>query len=134
MGNSWGNIPRTGFDLYFHPEVTPGPLDEPTFDPSLGFPEGRKKREMVATEEEMRSVKLPLDRRDYCAHHLIKYVSCVRDKWPFAVMCSHEKHVYLTCENEDFVLRTKEYERERRLRVRAQKIKELESKDLLAQA
>jgi hypothetical protein len=33
-----------GFSLAYHPEVTPHPLKEPTFDPLYGFPNGRKQR------------------------------------------------------------------------------------------
>lgn len=44
MGNSFGNIPTSGFYLYFYPEITPDPREEPTFDPNLGFPNGRKER------------------------------------------------------------------------------------------
>lgn len=44
MGNAVGNFPSNGFNLYFHPEITPNPLEDPTFDPNLGFPNGRKER------------------------------------------------------------------------------------------
>ncbi|XP_044265168.1 NADH dehydrogenase [ubiquinone] 1 beta subcomplex subunit 7 [Tribolium madens] len=118
MGAAFGYFPESGFNLYFHPEVTPGPNEKPTFDPLLGFENGRKERVMLATEEEMRSAKIPPEHRDYCAHHLLKYLSCRKDNWPWAVNCEHEKHVYSHCKYEDYVIRMKEYERERRLRVR----------------
>lgn len=44
MGNSWGNVPSNTVNLFLHPEVTPSPEEEPTFDPLLGFPNGRKTR------------------------------------------------------------------------------------------
>lgn len=44
MGNSWGNVPSNTVNLYLHPEVTPSPEEEPTFDPLLGFSNGRKTR------------------------------------------------------------------------------------------
>ncbi|CAG9862047.1 unnamed protein product [Phyllotreta striolata] len=121
MGNTlgFGNTFNNGFNLYFHPEVTPGPYEEPTFDPLSGFEKGRKKRVMIATEEEMRSAKIPLESRDYCAHLLLKFRDCRKENWPFPVKCHHEKHEYLNCQYDDFVLRMKEYERERRLRVKA---------------
>ncbi|KAF7273196.1 NADH dehydrogenase (ubiquinone) B18 subunit [Rhynchophorus ferrugineus] len=112
-----------GFKLYFHPEVTPGPKEEPTFDPLLGFPEGRKPREMKVTEAEMRSAKLPLRDRDFCAHLLIAFKDCRQREMPFVVKCSHEKHEYLNCKYEDYVIRAKEYERERRLRVKREELK-----------
>ncbi|XP_023012841.1 NADH dehydrogenase (ubiquinone) B18 subunit [Leptinotarsa decemlineata] len=121
MGNGFGHVPRTGFDLYFKPEITPSPHEEPTFDPLLGFESGRKERVMIATEEEMRSAKLPLEDRDYCAHSLLKFRTCRRDNFPWVVNCSHEKHEYLNCKYDDFVIRMKEYEREKRLRIKQQK-------------
>lgn len=120
MGNLVGHIPENGVNHFLYPEITPGPTEEPTFDPLLGFPDGRKKREMKATEEEFISAKIPLADRDYCGHILLKYSSCRRDNWPFVVKCSHEKHEYLNCKYDDFVIRMKEYERERRLRVKRQ--------------
>lgn len=44
MGNNLGYLPSNMYDLKFHPEVTPDPSEEPTFDPLLGFPNGRKPR------------------------------------------------------------------------------------------
>ncbi|KAG5881793.1 hypothetical protein JTB14_037090 [Gonioctena quinquepunctata] len=121
MGNGMGHIPESGFKLYFHPEVTPSPLEEPTFDPLLGFESGRQERVMIATEEEMRSAKLPLEDRDYCAHLNLKFRACRRDNFPWVVNCEHEKHAFLNCKYEDFLIRMKEYEREKRLRIQQQK-------------
>lgn len=56
---------------------------------------------MIATEQEMVSAKLPLKDRDYCAHLLLKFRSCRKDNWPWAVNCEHEKHAYLTCQYEE---------------------------------
>lgn len=56
---------------------------------------------MIATEEEMRSAKVPLKDRDYCAHHLLQYYACRKDAWPWAVKCEHEKHTYLSCQHEE---------------------------------
>ncbi|GLV44357.1 NADH dehydrogenase (ubiquinone) B18 subunit [Carabus blaptoides fortunei] len=113
MGNAYA--------LYARPEIQPHPLQEPTFDPNIGFPNGRKERVMLASEEELQSAKIPLEDRDYCSHLLLNYRACRADTWPFVYKCHHQKHEYLTCEYEDYVLRMKEYERERRLRVRQQK-------------
>ncbi|OQR76577.1 NADH dehydrogenase-like [Tropilaelaps mercedesae] len=89
-----------------------------THDPLEGFPNGRKPRVMIATKEEMMSAKIPLDRRDYCAHKLIDYKNCRYMNFPFFVNCRHEYHDYEQCEYDDYVLRLKEAERERRLRKR----------------
>ncbi|XP_068205824.1 NADH dehydrogenase [ubiquinone] 1 beta subcomplex subunit 7 isoform X2 [Palaemon carinicauda] len=78
-------------------------------------------RVMIATKEEMDSAKIPLENRDYCAHILIKHMAC-RDKvWPLTYKCAHEKHEYLNCQYDDYVLRMKEHERERRLLERAKR-------------
>lgn len=44
MGQVMGHIPENGFNHYFHPEVNPSPLEEPTFDPHEGFQGKRKER------------------------------------------------------------------------------------------
>ncbi|GFG28514.1 hypothetical protein Cfor_00648 [Coptotermes formosanus] len=95
MGNGWA--------LYSDPERTPHPMKGPSFDPLYGFPNGRKERVMIATEEEMESAKLPLADRDFCAHLLLKYRACRADKAPWLWQCGHEKHEYLQCEYEDLL-------------------------------
>uniref|UniRef100_A0A7R9F1A9 NADH dehydrogenase [ubiquinone] 1 beta subcomplex subunit 7 n=1 Tax=Timema bartmani TaxID=61472 RepID=A0A7R9F1A9_9NEOP len=79
---------------------------------------------MIATEEQMQSAKLPLEARGYCAHKLLEYQSCRADVWPWAAKCHHERHNYLNCEYEDYILRLKEYEREKRLLHRKKRIEE----------
>lgn len=56
---------------------------------------------MIATEDEMRAAKIPVEDRDYCAHVLLKYQGCRADVYPFVYKCAHEKHEYLTCEYEE---------------------------------
>ncbi|KAF5272218.1 hypothetical protein FQA39_LY01300 [Lamprigera yunnana] len=121
MGNSVGYLPHHAVNRYLHPEVTPAPYENPTFDPSLGFSGPRKERKMIATERELTAAKIPLKDRDYCAHLLIDFRACRKQKWPWVVKCAHEKHTYLNCQYDDFVLRMKEYERERRLLEREHK-------------
>ncbi|KAL5276206.1 NDUFB7 family protein [Megaselia abdita] len=115
MGNAYA--------LYTKPDVTPNPENKPSFDPNFGF-EGkpRKERVMIATEAEMVSAMLPLEDRDYCAHKLLKYRACRADVFPWLYKCHHDKHEYLTCEYEDYILRMKEFERERRLLERQKRI------------
>ncbi|XP_077981537.1 NADH dehydrogenase [ubiquinone] 1 beta subcomplex subunit 7-like [Glandiceps talaboti] len=109
-----------------HPDTAPDLHKIPTFDPLYGFENGRKEREMKATQEEMDRAKIPLNQRDYCAHLLIDLMKCKRDNYPWFNECSHQKHVYDQCEYEDYVMRMKEYEREKRLleRVKRKKLKE----------
>ncbi|XP_015522253.1 NADH dehydrogenase [ubiquinone] 1 beta subcomplex subunit 7 [Neodiprion pinetum] len=120
MGNTYAHYVS-------HPDTTPGIDIEPSFDPQIGFANGRKPRVMVATEEEMQSARLPQDRRDYCAHILIDYQACRKDVWPWAVKCAHKNHEYLNCEYEDYIIRMKEYERERRLLERQKRKKQAEA-------
>ncbi|ELK06768.1 NADH dehydrogenase [ubiquinone] 1 beta subcomplex subunit 7 [Pteropus alecto] len=92
----------------------PDPLRMPTFPPDYGF-QGRKEREMVATQQEMNDAQLVLQQRDYCAHYLIRLLKCKRDSFPNFLACKHEQHDWDYCEHLDYVMRMKEYERERRL-------------------
>merc|ERR1719462_736558 len=66
---------------------------------------------------------LPLKHRDYCAHYYISYRKCKRDagKFDFSA-CNHEKHEWEHCQYDDFVMRMKEYERERRLQSREARV------------
>ncbi|KAL4710556.1 hypothetical protein ACJJTC_008958 [Scirpophaga incertulas] len=96
--------------------------DNPTFDPHVGFNSQRKPREMKANLEDLVSAKIPRSRRDYCAHYLLDYQVCRYKHMPLVYKCAHERHDYLNCEHADYVLRMKEFERERRLRVREQRV------------
>ncbi|XP_020634179.1 NADH dehydrogenase [ubiquinone] 1 beta subcomplex subunit 7 [Pogona vitticeps] len=107
------------------PEEEPDPSTIPSFDPMYGFPE-RKERVMLATWQQMVDAQIPLEQRDYCAHYLIQYMKCRRDKFPNIFGCKHEKHDWDYCEYQDYVMRMKEYERERRLLVRKKRIKQKE--------
>ncbi|CAH1113262.1 unnamed protein product [Psylliodes chrysocephalus] len=111
---------KNGINLFMHPDVTPDPTKEPTFDACSGFITCRKMRCLPCSEDELKSAKIPLEDRDYCAHLLMKFRVCRKDNWPFAV-CKAEKHEYLKCQHEDFILRMKEYERERRLMLKYRK-------------
>ncbi|KAK2909384.1 hypothetical protein Q8A67_005221 [Cirrhinus molitorella] len=102
-------------------DTTPDPRKPSAYDPNLGFPE-RKEREMVATQEQMNLAMLPVEQRDYCAHHLLKLLKCKRDNFPNFLACQHERHDWDYCEHQDYVMRMKEYERERRLNLRKKRI------------
>ncbi|XP_033111363.1 NADH dehydrogenase [ubiquinone] 1 beta subcomplex subunit 7-like [Anneissia japonica] len=117
---------------YFtHPDTAPKLEADPTFDPLYGFPNGREERVMIATEEEMDNANLSWKDRDYCAHTLIAYKKCRRDDFPLGLNCGHAKHAYDQCEFEDYVLRMKEFEREKRLLERAKRIKLKAEKEAL---
>ncbi|XP_022650425.1 NADH dehydrogenase [ubiquinone] 1 beta subcomplex subunit 7-like [Varroa destructor] len=125
MGNiQFGNTQTLGayWATSYH-EVDPDGYQKPkplkiTHDPMEGFPNGRKPRVMVATNEEMLSARLAPHERDYCAHKLIAFKNCRYQKFPWVALCHREKHDLEHCEFEDFMIRIKEHEREKRLRKR----------------
>lgn len=83
---------------------------------------------MIATEEEMQSVNLPLHMRDYCAHKYLEFLECKQRYFPIVVRCKHELHAYKQCEYEDYIIRMKEHERGKRLLEREEKQKRLDRK------
>ncbi|KAK2580413.1 hypothetical protein KPH14_006164 [Odynerus spinipes] len=117
MGNIWAAYVS-------HPDTMPEAETDPTFDPNFGFTKARKPRVMIATEAEMKAVRIPKDLRDYCAHLLLDVEACKRLNFPFIRNCEHEIHTYHKCEYEDYILRMKEFERERRLLERQKRTKE----------
>merc|ERR1719436_1551547 len=56
--------------------------------------------------------------RGYCSHLLIPFHKCRAENWPFLYRCGHQRHEYQLCDIEDQSHRVKEWERERRLRIR----------------
>ncbi|XP_070563178.1 NADH dehydrogenase [ubiquinone] 1 beta subcomplex subunit 7-like [Ptychodera flava] len=114
-----------------HSDTAPDLEKLPTFDPLYGFPDGRKERVMVATQEEMNKARVPLEKRDYCAHLYMALMKCRRDTYPWFNNCKHEKHEYEQCEYDDYVMRMKEYERERRLLERAKRKRLKEEREKL---
>ncbi|XP_050400451.1 NADH dehydrogenase [ubiquinone] 1 beta subcomplex subunit 7 [Patella vulgata] len=114
-----------------HPDTAPDIKSSPTFDPLYGFPNGRKERVLPLSREEMDRANMPLDKRDYCADIWLDYLTC-RDKvYPLTAKCDHDYHKYYDCQYDDFVLRMKEYEREKRLKERAKRIDAKRSKEEL---
>ncbi|XP_075991232.1 NADH dehydrogenase [ubiquinone] 1 beta subcomplex subunit 7-like [Anticarsia gemmatalis] len=110
MGQMLGTWPTKEINLEMN--------DTPTFPPTKGFTFKRGERVMEACQEDLMSAKIPIQFRDYCAHYLLDYQICRYKYMPFVVRCAHEKHAYLECEHQDYLLRMKEFERERRLRER----------------
>lgn len=98
--------------------------DIPTFKHDAGFEYTRKRREYDACDLHLYSARIPPKYRDYCVDWLLDYQTCRYKNWPFVFKCHHEKHVYLNCEQKDYVLRMQEFERERRLREREIRLKE----------
>lgn len=103
---------------------------QPTFKYSSGFKFTRQQRQMVAKEEHLMSARIPPKYRDYCAHYLLDYQVCRYKQFPFVYRCHHEKHDYLNCEHDDYIIRMKEFEREKRLREREIRIKSKQAEDL----
>ncbi|KRY17267.1 NADH dehydrogenase [ubiquinone] 1 beta subcomplex subunit 7, partial [Trichinella patagoniensis] len=121
MGQWWSSA----YEGWMDPSIRPDRQRPPLFDPLYGFPRGRKKRQMIATDEEMDAWKLEYRDRDYCAHFYINHRRCLDNNRPFAYWnCKHERHELTKCEWEDMVLRVKEFERERRLLKKEKMLKE----------
>ena len=114
MGQIMGSYSARNVDLYMD--------DKPTFDHQVGFSYDRKEREMIANEADLISARIPPKFRDYCAHYLLDYQVCRYKEMPLLYRCAHEKHNYLNCEHQDYIVRMKEFERERRLRVRENRV------------
>ncbi|XP_040437321.1 NADH dehydrogenase [ubiquinone] 1 beta subcomplex subunit 7 [Falco naumanni] len=106
-------------------EVEPDPLQLPTFPPTLGLPE-RRPRAMVATAQQLAAGQVPLEQRDFCAHHLLRLLRCQRDAFPVPWKCRGLRHAWDACQHHDYVMRMKEFERERRLLRRQQRIRQRE--------
>ncbi|VDL76728.1 unnamed protein product [Nippostrongylus brasiliensis] len=77
---------------------------------------------MKVSWEEMDQFKLKPGQRDYCAHLLIPLLKCQRANAPFAGhLCDTERAAWDKCEYDDYIMRIKEFERERRLLMRKQR-------------
>jgi len=118
MGNIWVR------EFWEGQEVTPKQSTKPTFDPMLGFENGRKPRVMTVSAEEMDAVQLQPYERNYCAEYHIAAKVC-NWKYPWFLNgfnCHHERHAVDHCLTQDYKIRMMEWERERRLRIRQKKI------------
>lgn len=58
---------------------------------------------MVATQEQMDAARLPLEQRDYCAHHLLRLMKCRRDYFPNLLACRAQRHDWDYCEHLEYV-------------------------------
>ncbi|KAL6481988.1 hypothetical protein MHYP_G00100680 [Metynnis hypsauchen] len=103
-------------------DSAPDPRKPSEHESQFGFQEERSERVPVASQEQMNLAMLPVEQRDYCAHHLLKLMKCKRDNFPNFLACRHERHDWDYCEHQDYVMRMKEYERERRLNLRKKRI------------
>lgn len=112
--------------MYTHiaaPGTIPFEFEESKFDPLFGFEEtGRKLRTSNVTESEMDSCVLKDCQRDYCAKEYMVYRRCMYDHYPWFYKCEHEKHAWSNCQYQDYIVRMKEYEREKRLMERAKRV------------
>ncbi|KXS11870.1 hypothetical protein M427DRAFT_415485 [Gonapodya prolifera JEL478] len=53
---------------------------------------------MQVTREQLREARVPLAKRDYCAHLYIPLEKCRERTLRMPWKCSHEQHVYDYCE------------------------------------
>ncbi|CAF0857412.1 unnamed protein product [Brachionus calyciflorus] len=115
MGGATSQYFGTFSESWSNPNVVPSVLDKPKHDPLFGFQNERETREIKASQDDLYWAKIPASRRDYCADHLIEFQRCRKQNYPFLSKCEHIKHEWDHCQNEDTILRMKEFERERRL-------------------
>ncbi|XP_058677392.1 NADH dehydrogenase [ubiquinone] 1 beta subcomplex subunit 7 isoform X1 [Ammospiza caudacuta] len=78
---------------------------------------------MVASASQLSDARVPLEQRDFCGHHLVRLLRCQRDNFPVPWGCHALRHAWDSCQHEDYVMRMKEFERERRLRLRQQRLR-----------
>ncbi|KAL7292500.1 NADH dehydrogenase [ubiquinone] 1 beta subcomplex subunit 7 [Trichogramma pretiosum] len=110
-----GNLLLRTWEQSTDPEYQPKYDAPPSFDPHLGFQGKREERVMIATEQELRAAKIPKEDWDYCAHHRLDLARCRADVFPFVWKCRDEAATVSHCLKDDWIIRMKEYERERRL-------------------
>ncbi|XP_075302056.1 NADH dehydrogenase [ubiquinone] 1 beta subcomplex subunit 7 [Opisthocomus hoazin] len=81
-------------------ETEPDPLQLPTFPAELGLP-GRRPRAMVASAEQLAGARVPLEQRDFCAHHLVRLLRCQRDAFPWPAACAALRHGWDGCQHRE---------------------------------
>lgn len=124
MGNYSSLWMQTGWNQFKDPEGHPKLHMPSVYEPLYGFPKGRKKREMLASEEDMNRYCVPVWQRDYCAHLAVDFYKCQKEYFPWAsTYCTDQKHAWEICQRDDQILRMKEYERERRLLQKERRLK-----------
>merc|ERR1712080_159054 len=121
MGNNWVREFRDG-TAQSPDSVTPHQGSQPTFDPNMGFTNGRVPRVLNVSAEEMEALQLSPSEKNYCADLHMKARICHYMNMPFGYKCNHIRHEVDHCLREDYIIRMKEYERERSLRKRAKRI------------
>ncbi|CAL1546845.1 unnamed protein product [Lymnaea stagnalis] len=131
MGSTLGPM---WYTYVSHPDTAPDYKNPPTFDPMLGFPNGRKEKTIKATREELDKANIPLDKRDYCVDYFLAFVKCRQEHFPrVSKYCSQQRHAWEHCENKDEIMRVKEWERERRLKERSKRIACKENREEMAE-
>ncbi|NXD46564.1 NDUB7 dehydrogenase, partial [Copsychus sechellarum] len=79
---------------------------------------------MVASAAQLAQGRVPLEQRDFCGHHLLRLLRCHRDNFPVPWGCHELRHAWDSCQHEDYVMRMKEFERERRLLQRQRRLRQ----------
>lgn len=113
-----------GLRKFFWPDVTPSFDIHSEFDPNYGFSEPRQKKVMKASVLEMDSVYMDPKHRDFCAHHYLKVLGCVKRNAFQRKLCYDLEEEYKACLYHEVMDRHKDFERERRLLVRRKRIQE----------
>ncbi|OXA56269.1 NADH dehydrogenase [ubiquinone] 1 beta subcomplex subunit 7 [Folsomia candida] len=109
-------------NIVFNSSPTTPKEDKYSAEPNYGF-EGKQRKERVPpmTLAEMASAKIEPKYRDFCVHKLTALKKCNKDNFPWTMPCANARHALFECQYEDYLIRMKEYERERRLLHRKQR-------------
>ncbi|XP_075244080.1 NADH dehydrogenase [ubiquinone] 1 beta subcomplex subunit 7-like [Convolutriloba macropyga] len=104
--------------------VTPSPKDMPFFDPNYGFSEPRPTLQPTMTAKQMQDAEIPSHNRDICALDYFRWRKCciAQPRSFFIEECNVERTVFDRCKLAQEVNAVKEYERERRLLKRRERI------------
>ena len=62
----------------------------------------------MATEQEMKDAKIPLEWRDNCAHLLIPLNKCRVENYYLPWKCVHERHHYEECQYKSYIQRARQ--------------------------
>jgi len=117
-------------NLKFPWMIYPDENNPPTFDSEMGFQEPRRIRRLPKTTwTEMENAQIPHEHRDYCIDFLMDFHYCIAQNRQVVNLwkCQNIKHDWHQCRVDDQYLQTFEYERERRLLIRENKIKMLKA-------
>ncbi|KAI3634599.1 hypothetical protein MIR68_006980 [Amoeboaphelidium protococcarum] len=64
--------------------------------------------QMQISNEEMDRLQVPVEYRDYCAHHFVQWSKCMRSNVLQRAKCHHELHEWEGCQYQQYKRAMKE--------------------------